>query len=298
MHVVFTGGTGWLGSKLVQAFLANNVEVTVLTRPTSDTSHLQSMDAGSRLDVQIIPPTGLPEQVFARGTDAVIHTAVDYGKSGTSNLDVKQANVSYPQSLVTLAEKKGVPLFINTDTYFSKMPSTIQGFTEYIKSKEEFRTWLESHETGLQVVSLQLEHIYGPGDTPRKLIPLALDAIVVKRISTFEATRGYQARDFVHVDDVVRAFLRVFFSKKTRNLPRFSSFEVGTGVANTVRKLLFDLKSLSGSNTYLDFGAKPYRHSELMYSCADQAFMDYYQWSPEVTLEQGLTHLVQQVPRL
>ncbi len=72
MKTLVTGGTGLLGSHIVEALMSQGHEVRALVRRTSDTGHLQSIGAqlvpGDVTDYDSLPPA-------VKGADVVFHAA-------------------------------------------------------------------------------------------------------------------------------------------------------------------------------------------------------------------------------
>ena len=87
-------------------------------------------------------------------------------------------------------------------------PSSVYGLTK--RDQEELLLSLLPAR-GTEVVSLRLQNVYGPGQSLRNPYTGILSIFAVRlleggSISVFED--GHESRDFVHVDDVVEAFLR------------------------------------------------------------------------------------------
>lgn len=91
---------------------------------------------------------------------------------------------------------------------------------------------------------------YGPGDNPKRLIPSVTQALEAG--VPIDLTSGRQRRDFIHVDDVAELFVRLLLSDRT------GAFNVGTGVATTVRAVCEAIAArLNADPALLLFGAKP-----------------------------------------
>ncbi len=109
-------------------------------------------------------------------------------------------------------------------------------------------------------------------------------------------THGHQKRDFVHVDDVVGAYLKLVDYGRTQEF-RFRSFELGTGTATQVRDFVSTIKNLSGSPTQLGFGEVPYRSDEIMCSTADTSSLEQLGWKPSMDVCAGIRDIREKYAR-
>lgn len=279
--VILTGATGFIGAHLLERLLAAGHTVVPLHRRAS-TEGLRRHD---RLFWTAVEDAAACFKQYR--PDAVIHVATCYGV-GVSLTELVASNVSMPLRLLELAAAQGCPLFINTDSFFSKPEFNYSYMRPYIQSKNEFMRWavLAAEATpAIKFVSTRLEHVYGPGDGTQKFIPHVLAKLLAN--DTLALTPGEQLRDFVYVEDVVDAYLTILNSGK--NLPAgLTEIQVGTGTVHSVRTLVEIARALCKSTSKLDFGAQPYRNREIMCSAADTVALKALGWAPRHTLASGL----------
>ena len=105
-------------------------------------------------------------------------------------------------------------------------------------------------------------------------------------------TFGEQFRDFVYVDDVVSAYLKVINSIKSFESGKVKCFEVGSGSVHTVKDFVTTAHRIIGSKSNLLFGALPYRENEIMYSKANLEALLKLGWRSNVNLETGLKNVI------
>lgn len=279
--IAITGATGFVGAHLMEGLLAAGHTVVPLHRRSS-TEGLRCHD---RLFWTAVEDAAACFR--QRRPDAVIHVATCYGV-GVSLAEMVASNVLMPLRLLELAAAQGCPLFITTDSFFSKPEFNYSHMRSYIQSKNEFMRWAVIAAEGtpaIKVVNIRLEHVYGPGDGTQKFIPQVLTKLMAN--DALELSTGEQLRDFVYVDDVVEAYLTIL--RFGENLPTGpTEIQVGTGTMHSVRTLVELARSLCRSTSKLDFGAQPYRNQEIMCSSADTAALKALGWTPRHTLESGL----------
>ena len=280
--LLLTGGTGFLGSNLLRRLVAEGVPVVLVKRATSKVTRIA--DVLPRVRTYDIATGVLPRIFEENRIDTVLHCATHYGR-GSSPADILETNIVLPLRLLQLASETGVKSFINTDTILDKRVS------EYSLSKRQFAEWLELYGRRLVCVSVALEHFYGPDDDPSKFVAGVIRDLLLGA-PRIELTPGAQRRDFIHVDDVVDAFLKILnFCEQARS--GFYHFEVATNAPITIRELVEEIRRLVGRpETRLEFGALPYRENEVMDSLVDTSALRALGWTPRIGVREGLARTI------
>jgi UDP-glucose 4-epimerase len=144
-------------------------------------------------------------------------------------------------------------------------------------------------EIGVGFLTLRLFNIYGPGETPYRLIPYVTNAISAG--TPADLTSGDQVRDFVHIDDAVTAFSAC--AALSDSVP--SSFNVATGIPTRVRDVaVMAAQAAGGDSARLRFGAKPSRAGEPMRVVGNaSALTEATGWEPKVPIAVGVHNTVQ-----
>ncbi|WP_161499722.1 NAD(P)-dependent oxidoreductase [Limnohabitans sp. TS-CS-82] len=285
--IFLTGGTGFVGKHVLTALQARGFSVIAATR--SDISHLpknlvhSTTEWVSYHDAENVIRSFKPE--------AVIHLATEYGISATLH-DVFLSNCAWPLNLLEKSISAGTKLFLNTDSFFGKREFNYPHMRPYTLSKSNFLDWGKLAVTGTQTrfITLRLEHVFGENDTPYKFVPTVIRQL--KANADFDATIGTQKRDFVYVDDVVRAFMILLDSISMMALEK-NEIEIGSGHSMTVRSFVELAKSISGSSSIVRFGNLPMRQKEIMDSFANTSILKILGWKPQWTVEQGLRRCIQ-----
>jgi nucleoside-diphosphate-sugar epimerase len=259
-------------------------DVIVLKRKRSNLARIQ--DLCDRVTFLNIEETN-PEILFATNSiETIIHCATDYGRKEINPLEIIEANCMLPLRLLCLGKEYGLRCFINTDTILDKRVNY------YSLSKNQFKQWLEMYSPELVAVNMEIEHFYGPRDDTSKFVSFIIEKLLNK-VPQIDLTPGEQRRFFIYIDDVVEAFVRVL--KASANYSKgFYPFQVATREPVTIKQFVETIKILTGnSTTALNFGAIPYRKNEIMSPAIDISALEALQWSPTVSLEQGLQKTIQ-----
>jgi len=283
--VLVTGATGFLGSHLVRALVANAYRVVVLKRSSSDSSRI--VDLLPRVAVYDVDRVSLEEPFKEHGcVDAVIHTATIYGRDAERPSEFVTSNILFPLRVLEVAASFGTAAFLNADTFFNRAGSRCGYLSGYALSKRQFLEWAGSCTGVSRFVNVRLEHMYGPGDDDSKFITQVIKSCLTN-VPELKLTSGEQRRDFVHVGDVASAFLVLLRSALARE-PMQSTYEVGSSRAASIRECVELVHRLSGSRTALRFGALAYRENEIMHSVADVRPLRALGWGPPMGLEEGM----------
>lgn len=285
MKLLITGATGFLGSSLTRALASCGHEVVLLKRSFSNCRRIA--DLLPRMVSYDLDLVSL-EEVFSReqGVSAVIHTATCYGRSGESCSEVFSANTVFPLGLLDLASSAGVAAFVNTGTGLPRF------LNPYALSKQQFAEWgrLYADKKEIRFINLELEHFYGTGDDESKFSAHVIRSCV-NNLPELNLSSGEQLRDFIHIDDVIDAYLfvleRVIDSSKY-----YQDIGLGSGRPVKIRSFVEAVHGFARSTTRLNFGAIPYRDNEVMESCADLTALKELGWFPKISLEEGIGRTV------
>lgn len=116
-------------------------------------------------------------------------------------------------------------------------------------------------EKKLQLSVLRPFHVFGEGESHQRLWPSLREA--ARKGADFEMTAGEQVRDFVPVEEVVRAILR--HTTTSAPLPGCPVIKnIGSGQPRTIRSFAERWWRQWGAKGDLLLGTKPYRINEVM----------------------------------
>lgn len=281
--ILLTGATGFLGSHLLESFLSQEFEVSILKRSTSDTWRIAHLLSG--IKTFDIDKTSL-NAIFKEFEPAIIvHAACNYGRKNEELIDIINSNLIFGLEILEESIKNNVKTFINTD---SLLPRNIN---DYSLSKAHFVDWLKIRSCHLQVINLKIEHMYGVNDDSRKLIPWLINEMLNENIE-IKLTSGIQKRDFIYVTDVVSAYNVII--EKRKLLSAWNEFDVGTNINTRVKDFVLTLANLLEKKycieivSRLKFGAIPYRENELMIPELDIKSLMALGWHCKVSTIEGI----------
>jgi CDP-paratose synthetase len=152
IRILMTGATGYLGSHLVERFVAEpqRYAVTVLKRSFSNDARIRHWLP--QLNVFDLDRVRIAEVFEAGAYDMILHSATHYGRRSAPLTDILEANLMLPLRLLEAGISSKVGVFINTDTMLDKRVS------EYSLSKRHFSDWLRSQSSRIAAINVSLEH--------------------------------------------------------------------------------------------------------------------------------------------
>lgn len=281
--VLLTGGTGFLGSSLLRSLIREGIKVIVLARPSSNMARIDGLL--KRVRVCVVGAASLDALFRENQVDLIIHCATNYGRREVDPIELLEANLMLPLKLLQLGRANNVSCFMNTDTILDKRVS------HYSLSKSQMKDWLKMYASDIACVNIALEHFYGPRDDETKFATHIIHSLL-RNVDAIDLTAGEQRRDFIFIDDVVDAFMKII-GHCGRLRKGFYHYEIGTGRTVAIREFVSRAKALSGNTrTVLNFGALPYREHEVMESTADLSEIQKIGWRSKYSLDEGLRRTI------
>ena len=290
--IVLTGATGFLGSNLLGKLLTEGYEVAAVVRTRSKFFRIEEWIKHRNFKIYNIEEED-PRLIFEDNKICgIVHTATDYGRGeGGAVSSILESNLILPIRLIELGIEYKTAYFINTDSYFNKAGLSYSNLLNYSLSKKSLLVWLRHLSNKIRVVNVTLEHMYGPGDSRTKFVENMIQEIALEHIPRVHLTHGHQKRDFVYIDDVVDAFIKLI-EYGTSNEFTFKGFEVGMGKSIQIRDFAQRIKDISQSESILGFGDIEYRGDEIMDSKADISSMIELGWTPQIGISEGVTRIL------
>lgn len=307
MKILVTGGAGFIGSHVVDAYIAQGHTVTVIDNLS--TGYREFLNPKARFYQTDIADRSAVREIFARERfDLVNHHAaqVDVRVSVADPLLDARSNIIGLLTLLEACREFSVRKFI-----FISSGGVIYGEPEELpvpedapkkpispygvaKLASEFYLFSAKNTWGLEYIALRYANVYGPRQTPKSeatVISTFARALARKESVTIFGD-GQQTRDFVFVSDVVTANLLATERLEELNCAPARSiddlaFNVGTGKETSVNELLEKFAQTLQSECHARYA--PPRPGELRRNALDisraQRLLGF---APKIPLEEGL----------
>jgi len=234
MHLLVTGGCGFIGSNFIGHMLASHDDLVIVNLDkltyAGNRRNLAEVEAGHLgrryhfVHGDICDPVLVPELLGRFPFDAILNFAAEshVDRSISDPFPFVTTNVLGTQNLLEAARQREIPRFvhISTDEVYGTLGPTGQ-FTEdtplapnspYSASKaaSDLLARAYFHTYGLPVLVTRCSNNYGPYQFPEKLIPLTfLKASRNEPIPVYGD--GLNVRDWIHVLDHCRGVEAALF---------------------------------------------------------------------------------------
>jgi UDP-glucose 4-epimerase len=308
-RVLVTGGAGFIGSHMADRLLALGHEVVILdNESTGRLANVPSQAHYIRGDVR--RPEDL-DRAFSRGLDGVFHIAGQAStiRSFQDPYDDLDVNVVGTLNVVQKCLAYGVPrmLFASSMTAYGHLeelpiresarckPVSYYGVTKYAAERYVQATAERIDLTApFQATSFRMFNVYGDRqrlDNPYQGVVGIFIGNVLRGEPIVIHGDGSQSRDFVHIDDVVDAWVTAWLEPEAYN----KVFNLGTGSGYSIKQLAEAVIRAVGrspeSYPLIYEGRRPgdQEHMAADISLARQLL----RWQPSVVFEQGIKATVQ-----
>lgn len=300
MKILVTGGAGFIGSHITDAFINLGHEVVVVDNLV--TGRKENLNPNAKFYETDIRSEQIKE-IFAREKfDAICHQAaqLDVRKSVADPRYDADVNIMGTLNLLEQARATGVKKIL-----FASSGGAMYGEQEKFPADEEHRTWPASpygitkltcekyiavfcQLYGMTYGLMRYANVYGPRQSPHG--EAGVVAIFSARLLAGESAMingdGKQTRDYVYVGDVVAANVAAL------NYAHSDYFNVGTGIETDVNELFAIINRATGNRAQEQHA--PAKAGEQMRSVLDYSKAKrLLGWEPKMTLSNGLTETVE-----
>lgn len=260
--VCITGGAGFIGSHLTDAFVAQGDRVLVVDNLSS--GRRENLPDGAELHELDIRSDEASELVAQPGIDLLIHQAaqIDVRRSVDDPAFDAEVNIVGSLRLFEAARRGGVGQIL-----FASTGGAIYGEQDHFPADEDHPTrplspygaaklaverylYFYHQSYGMDVTCLRYANVYGERQNPHGeagVVAIFLDRLLQGSVPRINGD-GLQTRDYVHVSDVVRANLAA------AGRPGFHVYNVGTGQETSVVGLYGELTRALGLEVEAEYG--------------------------------------------
>jgi len=177
---------------------------------------------------------------------------------------------------------------LSTDENSKIHPSSIYGIN---KQQQEQMVMLMGDSLGIPAVAFRYQNVFGPGQSlsnPYTGILSIFSTRILNGNNLDIYEDGLESRDFVYIDDVVEATILGIEKEQANG----EVFNVGSGVATTVKEVAESLKKFYNSNINISISGK-YRLGDIRHNYADlNKVKTLLGFTPKYNFQKGISEFV------
>ncbi len=296
MNILITGGSGFIGSHIVEYFQGKADTIRVLDNLRTGYKHnLDGLECefieGSITDRALVKKA-------MQGIDYVFHLAamVSVPESMAKISECVEINLNGLINVLEEASDAGVKklVFASSAANYGNNPTVPKVETMYpepqspyaiTKLDGEYYLEMFRKEGKLETTSIRFFNVFGPRQDPKGAYAAAVPIFIEKAVKGEDITvygDGEQTRDFIYVKDIVGALV---FAATTDGV--HGTFNAGYGGQITINDLANNILTSADSASRLLHG--PERAGDVKHSRASSDKLRAAGWKPQYTLEEGLT---------
>ena len=298
MKYLVTGGAGFIGSYITKRLVEEEEQVVVIDNlNTGKEKNLESIKdkidfvKGDILDKNLL-------EDITRNIDGVFHQAAlaSVQDSFSKPDEYYNVNVNGTENILELAKKNNFKVVYASSSSIYGNPKRIpieesdekNPINPYAKTKLEKEELAKIYsKMGVKVIGLRYFNVFGKGQSKEYagVLKLFLERIRDKSPPKINGD-GTQARDFVHVSDVVNSNIMSMNSDVNH-----AFFNVGTGTSITILDLAKTIIKSSGLNLEPIFG--PALEGDVQKTKANiDLIKEKIGWKPTVVLEEWIDEII------
>jgi UDP-N-acetylglucosamine 4-epimerase len=305
MHILVTGGAGFIGANLVEALLQDEriTHVKILDNlATGSLDNIAAFTGHSKFEFiegDIRDYNTCLE--CCEGIDFISHQAAlgSVPRSINDPLTTNEVNITGTLNIFTAAKEKNIKRVVyaaSSSTYgdLPDLPKTedkIGGpLSPYAVTKyvNELYAQVYARLYRIELIGLRYFNIFGPKQNPQgpyaAVIPLFIKGLLENESPVINGD-GTHSRDFTYVDNAVQANIVSLFTKDSKAVNQV--YNIACGHRTSLLQLFNYLKKEAGSSLELIHG--PERAGDVKHSFADitkaKTLLGY---DPVVSVEEGL----------
>jgi len=293
-RILVTGGTGFIGRRLVTKLVGMGNEVLVLSR--SKTPHLLFSDTGGNSKLQFLCCDLTDDESLVslswNNVDYIVHMGalIPQRQPHTSINDtyfvnnvISTVKIGHiiPDNIsgfvyTSTLDVYGVPQCIPITEKHPLNPRTFYGLSKL--AGEQYLQMI-AQQRGFNLTVLRLTQVYGPGEPVIKAIPRFINALG-KHEPPIIYGDGSDVRDYLYVEDAVNAIVLALANDQP------GTYNIATGRGHRIAEVAQKLIDLSGLNLQPIFKPMTREKSEIVLDIS--LAMEKLNYYPKVSLDEGL----------
>lgn len=299
-RTILTGASGFIGANLARKLLQDGHDVHLLLRKEYLKWRIEDIlkDVSIHI-VDLCDKEALEKALKSIRPEWIFHLAAYGNYSWQDRIDrIFQTNLFGTINLIEASRKIGFDVFINTGSsseYGLKNypPSEIEcidpnSYYAIAKASASLYCRYTAQKHKINIITLRLYSAYGLFEEPRRLIP----TVIIKGLNGKlpPLVKPDVVRDFVYIDDVVRAYC---LAAETKDLDFGAIYNIGSGIQITMENIIEIAKRVLKIDDSPNWGSMENRIWDTsVWVANNQKAKKILNWNVENTFEEGFSKTV------
>ena len=296
LRILITGASGFVGKHLLDKLINTSNRIACIDLIFNQAFIEKYGDKVQLFTGNILDRSFVAKCIHDFSPDYVFHLAGSKNRTnslsefkssheinylGTLNLFealLKTQNLRLVTILGTIDEYGYSVTPFREDSY--ELPNSAYGLSKLSATKLALIFY---HQFNLPVVVLRPSIAYGPDQGEEMFIPALIKTLLKQE--PFKMTEGNQLRDFIYLDDLVDALIKLINCNGLNG----SILNIASGNSVMIKDIALKIAEIMDSREKLKIGEVPYRSSEIMDYLVDiSKASKLLKWHPKTKLKEGL----------
>lgn len=247
MRVLITGGSGFLGSHIIDKMLSENINPVVLLRKNSDINRISKILP--KCEVIIVEESLEKALMNLKDIFCIIHFGTQYIKSEDLNDigNLIEGNLTNTITLFEWAEKNKVKKFIFASTFFTNASYDQDGrvvysekaLNAYAAMKSSAENYIKKRSVNTQGIILKIFTPYGAEDNEKLILSIIKSELDNKPLKIKTPDQGL---DLIYIKDLTKLVYKIVSEKNDDR--SFKIIDVGSGEEIKVKELQICIRKI------------------------------------------------------
>ena len=282
-QITITGHNGFLGSNLLLKLISEKYDITGISKTIKKNNSIKQI----KRNILNIKDSDIANN------SCIIHLAAitDVAYCEKHPEECYSVNVMATQKILEIARKKNCSLIYPSTSHVYAIPRKLpikethptNAASVYSASKILGEKLCETYSKsyGLNISVLRLFSTYGPKNSEYKVESRIITQLLSNR--TIKIGNLSPKRDFIYIDDVIRAFQIVM-----KNLKGFNIYNVGSERSYSIQEICNILKKLAGKKISVVTDKTKLRKNDVKNVVSDCSKIKKLGWKPKISINEGL----------
>lgn len=296
--VLITGGTGFLGSHIIEELLSQKYEVIALKRSSSNLSRCMNfVDKVRWICCDNIEDA--EQEILNSHANLLIHAAWNGVKaSDRDNWVEQEKNLSFLSALLEIVKKANITKIIalGSQAEYGNFEGVIDEThncnpnSAYGANKVCASTIIKSfaEQNNISWYWIRIFSVYGPREERNWLIPATINNLL--NLETMNLTPCEQRYDYLYTKDFANGILSVVNDGASKS----GIYNMSSGQSIKIKDILTYIENkIAPKKNLLKIGALPYRLNQVMYMEGNSdKFFKAFNFIPTYNITQGLDETI------